>query len=162
MRKIHWGIPITAVLLFGVGLSVSPVENDKLASNKAVVRSYFEVAWNGGELDLIDEIYAPEYGEPDGIQGPEGVKAFIRSTQAGLPDIQFTVEDLIAEGAGVAVRWRIHATHEGEFMGIPRTGKPVTVTGMSFYQLANGKIVESWSNWDELGLFQQLGITPEE
>jgi predicted ester cyclase len=73
-----------------------------------------------------------------------------------FPDLQITVEDMVAEGDKVAVRWRLRATHQGEFMGIPPTGNQVTMTGIDINRLEGGRLVERWGNEDMLGLLQQL------
>jgi predicted ester cyclase len=75
-----------------------------------------------------------------------------------FPDLQITVEDMVAEGDKVAVRWRLRATHQGEFMGIPPTGNQVTMTGIDINRLEGGRLVERWGNEDMLGLLQQLGV----
>jgi steroid delta-isomerase-like uncharacterized protein len=79
---------------------------------------------------------------------------------AAFPGLHISIEDVIAQGDKVAVRITWQGTHQGEFMGIPPTGKPVTVTGINLYRVANGKIVEEWWQEDILGLMQQLGVLP--
>jgi predicted ester cyclase len=78
----------------------------------------------------------------------------------GFPDLQTTVEDLVAEGEKVVGRWAGRATHSGPFMNIPPTGKQVTVAGIAIVRLEGGKIVEEWVNFDALGMMQQLGVIP--
>jgi predicted ester cyclase len=78
-----------------------------------------------------------------------------------FPDMHYTVEDLIAEGDKVVCRWTVRATHQGEFMGVPATGKVVTWTGISITRFAGGKDVEDWESFDMLGLMQQLGAIPQ-
>jgi steroid delta-isomerase-like uncharacterized protein len=80
--------------------------------------------------------------------------------RAAFPDTRMTIEDEIAEGDKVVIRWTIRGTHKGEYMGIAPTGKEVTVTGISVYRIERGKIVEDWSNNDMLGMLQQLGAIP--
>jgi len=78
----------------------------------------------------------------------------------GLPDVHFTVDDIIAEGDKVAARWTSTGTHKGELMGIPSTGKKVMVTGIVINHFADGKIVDDWESYDILGMMQQLGVIP--
>ena len=80
--------------------------------------------------------------------------------RSAFPDMQLTIEDQIAEGDKVVTRWTARGTHQGELMGIPPTGKQATVTGITVGRVANGKFVESWSNFDALGMMQQLGVVP--
>ena len=122
--------------------------------NKAVVRSEQEELWNyNGNLDAADEIFAPEQAE--------AAKQEAADFRRGFPDVVSTIEDLIAEGDKVVARWRARATHQGEYMGIPPTGKEVEFTGISVYRIEAGKIAESWNEEDELGLMRQIGAIPE-
>ena len=130
--------------------------------NKAIARRAFEEIYSQGNLDIADEIFAADIvghmpGSPD-LHGPEDVKQFVTMFRTAFPDIKFTVEDQIAEGDKGVTRWTYTGTHKGGWMGIPPTGVQVTLTGISIDRFAGGKIVESWDNLDDLGLFQQLGM----
>ena len=132
---------------------------------KALVREVIQELFNKGNLAVADQAYAREYvghdpASPEPLRGPEGVKQDISKYRSAFPDLHFTVEDLIAEGDRVVSRFRITGTHRGELMGIPPTGKRAVVTGISILRFAGGKIAEEWSNWDALGLMQQLGAVP--
>jgi steroid delta-isomerase-like uncharacterized protein len=132
-------------------------------ANKAIVRRLYEEVFNAKNMDVIDEIFATDFisypgvGNPD-IYGPEGVKQFIAGFLAGLPDIQSTIENLIAEGDKVFARVTIKGTHQGELMGIPPTEKQVTMTAILIFRIADGKMVEEWRVADFLGMMQQLGV----
>jgi steroid delta-isomerase-like uncharacterized protein len=134
--------------------------------NKALARRAIEEIWNKKNLDAIDEIYSANYashvsGSPLGeIRGPEGVRQFVGAYLHAFPDVRFTIEDLVAEGDTVVDRWTAHGTHQGELMGIPPTGRQATVTGTEMNRCAGGRIVETWTEWDALGLLQQLGVIP--
>jgi steroid delta-isomerase-like uncharacterized protein len=131
--------------------------------NKALSRRLIEEVWNQGKLAVIDELVAPNYvdHDPTGpIHGPEGFKQFVSMYLTAYPDTHFTIEDQIAEGDTVVTRWTARGTHKGPLMGIPPTGKQVTVTGISIGRVVNGKTVEGWSNYDTLGMMQQLGVVP--
>jgi predicted ester cyclase len=78
-----------------------------------------------------------------------------------FPDLHFTIEDQIAEGDKVVNRVTARGTHLGDFRGIPPTGKQVTVAGITIDRIAGGKLVESWTSWDFLGILQQLGVVPK-
>jgi predicted ester cyclase len=125
-----------------------------LEENKALVRREQEELWNHtGNLDAAEELFAPEQA---GAARQEATEF-----RQGFPDVVSTIEDLIAEGDKVAARWRARATHHGEYMGVPPTGKEVEFTGISVYRIEGGKIAESWSVEDELGLMRQIGAVPE-
>jgi len=106
--------------------------------------------------DTIDHNPSPGQGP-----GLEGVKQVFKEFVAAFPDFQLTVEDMIAEGDKVASRLTLRATHRGEFQGVPATGKQVTQTGIDIVRIAGGKVVERWSEFDNLGLLQQLGAVPQ-
>jgi steroid delta-isomerase-like uncharacterized protein len=134
--------------------------------NKAISRRLVEEAFNEGKLDVIDELVAPDFvnhdpSDPGGIRGPEGLKKFVRTYRSAFPDIRVTFEDQIAEGDKVVSRWSGSGTQKGELMGMPASGKQATVTGITIDRLEGGKIIESWNNWDTLGMLQQLGAVPE-
>jgi predicted ester cyclase len=114
--------------------------------NKAIVRRYFEEVWNQRNPDAIDEFWAADYvnhNAPPGMSDRRGQKQLIAMSQAAFHG-QVTIEDQIAEGDRVVTRWSGQSTHRGEFMGIPPTGKTVTLTGISIDRVAGGQIVESW------------------
>ncbi|GAC1361414.1 MAG: ester cyclase [Ktedonobacteraceae bacterium] len=93
-------------------------------------------------------------------QGREPYKQFISRYFTAFPDACLTIEDIIAEGDNAVVRQTFQGTHKGDLMGIPPTGKQANTTGISIFRWANGKVVEQWSNYDDLGLMQQLGVIP--
>jgi len=130
--------------------------------NKELVRRGYE-AINQRNWAAFDELHVSDYVSHSGattIQGLEAYKQAISINITACPDLHFTIENMIAEGDFVAVRHTARGTHQGTFMGIPPTGKQVTVTGMIFDRVVNGKIIEEWSNQDWLGLLQQLGVVP--
>ena len=133
--------------------------------NKALVRRYVEEVVNQRNLDLLDEIFAPdfvEYGaDTDQVSGVEDAKQFFDMLRSGFPDFQGTIEDLFAEGDKVVLRFTFRGTHQGEFMGIAPTGKQVTMPGIDIFRIADGKLVELWGQEDVLGMMQQLGAIPE-
>jgi predicted ester cyclase len=125
-----------------------------LEENKMLVRREQEELWNHtGNLDAAEELFAP--GQV------EAARQEAADFRRGFPDVVSTIEDLIAEGDKVVARWRARATHQGEYVGIPPTGKEVEFTGISVYRIEGGKIAESWTVEDELGLLRQIGAVPE-
>lgn len=131
-------------------------------TNKALIRRGFEEGVVGGNLDLMDTLLAPNYVNHNfpGGHGPEGFKQIITMFRTGFPDFQLTIHDMIAEGDRVATRGTWSGTHQGEFMGIPATGKHVTVGYCDIWRLEGGKAAENWVQMDILGLMQQLGVVP--
>ena len=130
--------------------------------NKANVRRGFE-ALNQRNLAVFDEILHPDvvfHTASTTIQGLEAYKQYLSMYNIAFPDLHFTIEDIIAEGDTVVVRYTTRGTHQGTFMGILPTGKQLSGTGMFIDRIVNGKAVEQWGNSDTLGLLQQLGIVP--
>lgn len=132
--------------------------------NKALVQRFVEEAFNKGNLDVADEVYAPGFvsHEPDGPveRSPEYVKGFVGTYRGAFPDGHTTVEDQISEGDRVAYRWTFRGTHRGELLGIPPTDEQVTITGITVDRISGGKIEEEWNTFDRLGMLQQLGAAP--
>jgi len=132
---------------------------------KGTSRRVFEEIWNQKNVNAVDELMAANYvhhdpSSPAVTNGAEGYKQFVRNYLAAFPDVHFTVENVVEMGDLEATRWTVSGTHEGDLPDIPRTGRRFSVTGMSIGRLENGKFVESWNNWDALGLMQQLGVLP--
>src|SRR5215212_10002910 len=122
--------------------------------NKVLVRREQQELWNHtGNLDAAEELFAAEQAE--------AARQEAADYRRGFPDVANTIEDIIAEGDKVVARWRSRATHQGEYMGIPPSGKEVEFTGISVYRIEAGKIAESWNVEDQLGLMQQIGAIPE-
>jgi predicted ester cyclase len=131
--------------------------------NKALDRRYVEEVLNKGDLGVIDEIMAPNYvGHVPGFppSDREGDKQLIAMFRAAFPDLHFIIEDQIGEGDKVVHRLTARGTHQGDFMGIPPTGKQIIGTGININHFAEGKVVESWGIIDMMGLMQQLGVVP--
>ena len=143
--------------------SVTGVPGDP-ESNKASVRRYTDQAWNSGNLTVIDEIYSEDYILHDptqpGVRGTEGLRQVVQAYHNAFPDVNWAVEDQIAEGGLVATRITSVGTHEGEIMGVPGSGALVTVAVHLISRFADGKIVEEWIAWDTLGMLQQIGAIP--
>jgi steroid delta-isomerase-like uncharacterized protein len=134
-------------------------------ANKAIARRVIEELFSEGRLELADELIAADAvghdpALPEPTRGPEGIKQAAAGYRGGFPDLRLGIEEQCAEGDLVCTRWTATGTNSGEFWGMAPTGKQATVTGITIDRIAGGKIVESWTNWDALGLLQQLGAVP--
>ena len=130
--------------------------------NKALTRHAYELA-NQRNWAAFYELIAPDFVLHNAsmtIQGREGYKQFLSMYFTAFPDAQSSIEDMIAEGDTVVVRQTFRGTHQGDLMGIAPTGKQISATGIVITRIANGKAVEQWTNYDDLGLLQQLGVIP--
>jgi steroid delta-isomerase-like uncharacterized protein len=135
-------------------------------ANKNAVRRLIEEVWNKGNLQVTEELFAPNYihhdpSTPEVGQGPEGERKRATLYRTAFQDFRLTIEDTIAEGETVVARWTCRGNHKGELNGIAPTGKQFAITGVSVVRFASGKMVEGYVNWDALGLMQQLGVVPE-
>ena len=115
---------------------------------------YMEEAFNQRKFEVLDEIFSAELMQRIGPSVVPFLTAF--------PDWHGTVDDIIAEGDTVVNRWTGHGTHLVELMGIPATGKPVTLTGITIFRIAGNKIVEEWTEMNQMSLMQQLGVIPSQ
>lgn len=131
--------------------------------NKIIVRKFFEEGPSKGNLNIANELLSPDFAlhvplpAPPGI---EGINEVITTCRAAFEHLNVTIEDMIAEGNKVAVRFTAHGVHKGDFMGLQATGKPITMTGIEVFRIKDGKIAELWGEANLLGLMQQFGIIP--
>jgi len=124
----------------------------------------WEEVWHQGQLSRIDDLFTTDFVRHDPLgrelQGTEQNRQFIGSLRAAFPDVHYSVEERLAEGDKVVVRYRFRGTHLGAFGGMPPTGKQVTYTGILIYSIGEGKIAEQWTAFDLLGFLRQLGVFP--
>jgi len=135
------------------------------AENKALSRRLIEEAFNAGNIGVVDELVATDFVNhdsalPEPTVGQAAAKASIQGYRAAFPDLRLTIEEQLAGGDLVATRWSAKGTQQGELMGMAPTGKQATVTGITIDKIVDGRIAESWTNWDTLGMLQQLGVVP--
>lgn len=133
-------------------------------------RRLLEETFNNGDFALVDQLIAPDAVNHDpaepahmrGLRGPEVLRRTVQMYRAAFPDVRMTVDDVIAAGDKVVLRWHSEGTHRGELEGLAPTGARGSVTGISIDKWKDGKVVESWTQWDNLGLARQLGAAPPE
>ena len=133
-------------------------------SNKRTMLRFTEFI-NTASEKLAVELISPDAvfhvpGRLEPMHGPAGYLAIIGMMRGGFPDIQWTLEETIAEGDKVAARFTMRGTHQGTFFGVPPTGKKIVVQAMNFYRLSGGQFVEERAQPDFLGLLQQIGAVP--
>ena len=130
--------------------------------DKAIARKFFRM-FELGDPSMADEFVATDYynhDAPDPSIGLEGVKSAVTTFKKAFPDAQVNIAYQLAEGDKVVSRYTWSGTHQGEFYGVPATGKRVNWTVTATFRIADGKIRETWLNMDQLGLMQQLGVVP--
>ena len=134
-----------------------------IEENKRTVRRFFEVGPSKGDLDAANELLTPGFVLHVPLPcspGVQGIDEVVTACRAAFENLNVTVEDMLAEEDRVAARFTARGIHKGPFMGLPPTGKPITMTGMEIFRLENGKIAELWGEANLIGLMQQLGILP--
>lgn len=132
--------------------------------NKNIARKLMEEGWNKGRLNVVDELVSPRCRFHDPVfpslkEGAENYKQHMQTCRNGFPDLNFSIEDTIAERNEVVLHWTARGTQRGTFLGMPATNKTGTVSGTTILRMENGKIVEHWSDWNLLTLMEQLGLS---
>lgn len=133
--------------------------------NRDLIHRYTE-AWNEGDLDAVEGIVTDDYTLHDPAffrmpPGPDGVKQVIRIFRTAFPDATWEIRDMVAAEDAVAVRWTVSGTHEGEFFGVEPTGEEFAIEGFELDRLRDGRVAETWTVYDALGLLGQLEILPD-
>jgi len=130
--------------------------------NVALMRRWFEEVWNQGKIETVHELLSEDavgigQGEPSAkIHGPADFIPFVERIRGAFPDMKVTVEDAFGARDKVVVRWSGTMTHTGDQLGIPASGKPVQISGITIVRIRDGKIIEGWDNWDQLAMMQQI------
>jgi steroid delta-isomerase-like uncharacterized protein len=130
--------------------------------NKEIVRKIYEDCLNTGKMELLNQFVAEDYVGVAGQVGPEAFAGLIKELRQGFPDIQWTIEDLLAEGDRVVVRWKWQGAHLGAFRGFPVSQKKFVSTAIVIYQLKANKVVQAWMENDRLGFLQQMEVVPQD
>ena len=133
--------------------------------NKAIIRRSVDEFWNTGNVEIMPEIYHPEYQghDPGGMHSGDLAQftETCKAVFAAFSGVEVIIHELLEDGDRVIKRWTARSKHTGEFMGIPASGNEVEFTGINIYRIADGKIIEAWCNSDTLGFMQAIGVVPK-
>jgi steroid delta-isomerase-like uncharacterized protein len=136
-----------------------------MADEKALATRFYAEIMSKGDLDVIDDLIADDFVEheevPGGASGKDGVRQFVQMIRAAFPDLQVDVAAMVAEGDEVWVHAVATGTNQGEFLGMPATGKPMTMAMIDRIKFKGGKAVEHWGVSDNLAMLTQLGVVAE-
>jgi steroid delta-isomerase-like uncharacterized protein len=136
-----------------------------MADLEALTQRFYSEVFNKGDMEVLDELVDDSFVEHEDFPGippgKEGLKAFLATTRAAFPDLQFELVAMISKGDEVWVHGVMRGTHQGEFMGIPASGRTIEVTAIDRIRVRNDKAVEHWGVTDTLTMMQQLGAIPE-
>jgi steroid delta-isomerase-like uncharacterized protein len=138
---------------------------DEIAmANKALVRRFYEEVYVDWNMAMVDEVVSPRFTSHDwpagGSMGPQAFRDYYAAIRSAVPDARYEVDDLIAEGDRVAVRWRLLGTHLADFGGISATGRAIVLKGIAIYRVEDGKLMERWVVSDLHGLLEEIAAAP--
>ena len=131
--------------------------------NVKIMRRWFDEVWNNGKVATIHELMSADavgigQGGPGvAINGPHEFQIFVERLRGAFPDIKVTIEDAFESGDRAVARWSATMTHGGDHLGLPATNNKIRITGISMVQIANGKIVAGWDNWDQMTMLKEIG-----
>lgn len=132
--------------------------------NKATARRFYEDVFNRHNVNLIDELCAPNFVDhnamPGQAPGTKGIKDMFSVYLKAFPDLRVTVEEIVAEGDTVAARFSGEGTHKGELFGTPATGKRIKFQGIDFLRFKNGMVTDAWHQGDDMIALMQIGVKP--
>ena len=134
-----------------------------LEANKAIVRRFIDEIFVAGSLSAVDQLIAPDavfHTYPFGDDPRDGMRKAIERVSAGLSDAAFTVHDMVAEDDLVAAGVTSAATHSGQFMGMPATGRRYEIEELHLFRIRDGRVVEHWHQFDQMAMMRQLGVGP--
>jgi steroid delta-isomerase-like uncharacterized protein len=128
-----------------------------------IIRRYYELLWNEGRVDLVDELLSPDYvnhspGSPDQDTGRAGVRGVVLAMRAAFPDLRYAIEDIVAADDAVAVRTTMTGTHRGDFFRLAPTGRTFRVSQICIERFAGRQIAAHHRVTDQLALLRQLGV----
>jgi steroid delta-isomerase-like uncharacterized protein len=135
------------------------------SENKAIIRRLYEEVWNKRKLEALNELVSPSHAlhGPNfsgSSIGPEAYKLQVAQFVRAFPDLRWEIEETISEKDKVVVVWTFTGTHRGEYRGIAPTNKKVTVDGITVHHITDGKIMDSYANWDAWGMMKEFGMVP--
>ena len=135
--------------------------DDIAAANKELVRRFYKDVYVDWNMAFADEVLSPQFISHDwpegGPTGPQAFRSYYAAIRSAVADARYKVDDLIAEGDRVVVRWRLQGTHKGAFRGIAPTGQPITLKGIAIYRVERGKLMERWVVSDLYGVLEESG-----
>lgn len=132
-------------------------------NRRELIEKVWAAAWEQGDVEALDGLLSPDYLRHGGDGSPQDLNAFkvsIASTRSAFPDLVTTIDDILLDGDGVAIRWHSSGTHENSFLGVPATKRRVDVSGATFSRFEGDRIVEEFVTWDPRALLSALGIIP--
>jgi steroid delta-isomerase-like uncharacterized protein len=152
-------ITAACLLLAGVDLNRSKDQNN-VDYNVSVGRQVFEEVYGEDKVDLVDQFYANDFVDdsPGGGKGRDLIKQAVTAFHKAFPDLRIEIEDAFGVDDKVVLRYTARGTQTGAYYDIPPSGKTVAVRGITIFQIVNGRIKTEWTEYDRLGVMQQIGV----
>ncbi|WP_177192297.1 ester cyclase [Chitinophaga arvensicola] len=163
MKTAQYQVYLLSAALLLPAISYSQQKELKtttMEKNKTMIRELYENAMNQRNLTALSQYIAPTYTGPSGVKGPAGFEVPVRSLIQSFPDIRWTLQEIIAEGNKVMVKWTWHGTHQADFQNIPATHKTIDLTGIAIYECQDGKVTALEIRTDRLGFLTALEVLP--
>jgi steroid delta-isomerase-like uncharacterized protein len=140
-----------------------PTANNQPTDNKQIAQRFMDECWSQGKLEAVRELVSDgcsfhDPAFPSLTSGAENIRRHIETCRSGFPDLQFSVDDTIAERNEVVLHWTARGTHKAQFLGMQPTNRKAAVSGTSIFRIEGGKIVEQWADWNLMSLMEQLGV----
>jgi steroid delta-isomerase-like uncharacterized protein len=131
-------------------------------TNKELVKKFYQEVWNERRANCVEKYLSPSHAlvDPNAMDtktGPEAYKTVLTRFLQAFSNLKFEVQEMVCEKDKVVASWTITGVHSGEYNGLPATNKKITVEGISIHQIADGKIMDTYSVWDTLGLMKKVG-----
>jgi steroid delta-isomerase-like uncharacterized protein len=141
-----------------------PTDANESANNKEIAQRFMDECWNIGKMDSVRELVAEDCRIHDPVfpsltSGADNLQRHIAMCRNAFPDLNFTIDDTIAERNEVVHHWTARGTHKAEFLGMQPTNRSATISGTTIFRMEGSKIVEQWSDWNLMSLLEQLGVT---
>ncbi len=153
---------LSVVVVMITLLAIPALAGEVEERNKAIVRTVLEEVLGKGKVDENEALYSPgfvSHGSTRDVGRTEDRES-MKGWKRAFPDLQVTIDKMVAEGDLVAVRFVAEGTNTGEANGLPATGKRIRIAGMTLLRIVNGKIMEEWPSFDQLDFLRQLGLMP--
>ena len=157
--------PMVALFVAGLALGCQPaVEAPPATEAELPSMEPYLAIWNDGDLDLVDELYAPDFlyhvvDIAGDVVGVDAFKELVTSFRTAFPDFHVTFDETLMAGDKTVIRWTMTGTNTGPLQGLPPTGQPVRLQGVAISRAVDGKTVEVWQHYNLLAMYQQMGFT---
>ena len=158
-------VPVLALVVSGLALGCQPGVEEPSAPEEAIpTMDPYLAIWNDGSLDLVDELYAPDFvwhvvDIAEDVVGTAAFKELVTSFRTAFPDFHITFDEILVAGGKMVIRWTMTGTNTGPLQGMPPSGKLVQLQGVAISRSVDGRTVEVWQHYNPLSMFQQMGYT---